>query len=287
MSRAISHRTSGKTFCELLRVMLRVSPMSALRRLLRVLPTKLRRFALSIFRLRVNRLSIVRLAARRQGHYEKRLKQRTRRFSFLLDDARFTKDRWRLGIHAGSVTGRGLTKEWLQHRQWPVWINALCSALLSSNSDRFSGRKLFDFGNSRSPRRERRLCRCHLACGWRRSSGRCGHRDYGWCALRRTQGVCNWCGHRPLPASARFSTIQDNTTVFGHSRPAGLDAMLLQQFGNGGIGRILSAQFGDGLMDWFQAGKRHAMRIRPELLNCLAQRFKIERWWCGWCVHTL
>jgi hypothetical protein len=27
------------------------------------------------------------------------------------------------------------------------------------------------------------------------------------------------------------------------------------------------------------------MRNRPELLNCLAERFKIGRW-CAWCVHN-
>jgi hypothetical protein len=36
---------------------------------------------------RVNRRSIVWLAPRYQGHYEKRLKQLTRLFSFLLDNA--------------------------------------------------------------------------------------------------------------------------------------------------------------------------------------------------------
>lgn len=39
--------------------------------------------------LRVNRRSILRLAVRRQGHYEKRLKQLTRRFRSSVDDACF------------------------------------------------------------------------------------------------------------------------------------------------------------------------------------------------------
>ena len=52
----------------------------------------------SNFQLRVNRLSIVWLAARRQGRFA------LLPFDFHLDDARFAKDRWRLGIHAGSVT---------------------------------------------------------------------------------------------------------------------------------------------------------------------------------------
>ena len=52
-------------------------------------------------RLRVNRRLIVWLAARRQG------RSALLPFGFHLDDARCAKDRWRLGIHAGSVTVAG------------------------------------------------------------------------------------------------------------------------------------------------------------------------------------
>ena len=51
---------------------------------------------LSTFRLRVNRPLMVWLAARRQGP--------PRCAEVHLDDARFAKDRWRLRLHAGSVT---------------------------------------------------------------------------------------------------------------------------------------------------------------------------------------
>src|SRR5208282_4474945 len=87
------------------------------------------------------------------------------------------------------------------------------------------------------------------------------------------------------PALARFTAFQDDAVVFGYTRRAGLDAMLYQQISNRGVGHILLTQFQDGLMDWFQAVERHAMRIRPEFLNRFAQRFKIGHW-CGWCVHN-
>ena len=53
--------------------------------------------------------------------------------------------------------------------------------------------------------------------------------------------------------------------------------MLLQQFSNGGVGRILLTQFHDGIMDGFQTVERDAMRIRPKFLNRFTQRFKIGR----------
>ena len=56
---------------------------------------------LSIPCLCVNRRLIVWLAARRQGRFA------LLPFDFHLDDARFAKGQWRLGIHAGSVTVAG------------------------------------------------------------------------------------------------------------------------------------------------------------------------------------
>ena len=54
--------------------------------------------------------------SRGQGHYEKRLKQMARRFSFLLDRVRFAKG-WHLGITlgvcmSGSRAGMKRTPQW-------------------------------------------------------------------------------------------------------------------------------------------------------------------------------
>jgi hypothetical protein len=38
-------------------------------------------------------------------------------------------------------------------------------------------------------------------------------------------------------------------------------------------------------MEWFEIVELDAMRIGPEFLNRLAERFKIGRWY-GWCVHN-
>ena len=61
---------------------------------------------LSTSLLRVNRPLIVWLAARRQGP--------PRCAAVHLDDARFAKDRWRLRLHAGSVTVIGGKGEYLR-----------------------------------------------------------------------------------------------------------------------------------------------------------------------------
>ena len=103
--------------------------------------------------------------------------------------------------------------------------------------------------------------------------------------LRRGRDICGWRGSRPFAPFALFAAFQDDAAVFGHTRPAGLDAILLQQFSNEEIGRIFAAQFHDGVMEWFQIVERDAMRIRPEFLNRFAQRFQIGRW-CDWCVHN-
>ena len=168
---------------------------------------------------------------------------------------------------------------------------AFVCAGLSSKSDRFAGGKLFDLRNPGSLRRERRIVFWRRRAIARRRSGRrwggrrgfCGH---GWRVLRRGQGIGHWCGVGPFPAFARFPAFQDDAAIFGHPRPAGPDAMLLQQIGDGGVGRILLAQCHDGIVNWFQAVERDAVRIGPEFLNRLAQRFKIESGW-GWCVHDL
>ena len=89
--------------------------------------------------------------------------------------------------------------------------------------------------------------------------------------MRRDQGICHWCGVGPFPPFAGFPAFQDDAAVFGHPRPAGLDAMLLQQIRDGGVGRILPTQFYDGIVDWFQTVERDAMRIRPEFLNGFTQ----------------
>ena len=59
--------------------------------------------------------------------------------------------------------------------------------------------------------------------GWRGRRGFCGH---GWRTLRRGRDICGWRGFRPFPPLARFAAFQDDAAVFGHTRPAGLDAML-------------------------------------------------------------
>src|SRR5258706_9540795 len=109
------------------------------------------------------------------------------------------------------------------------------------------------------------------------SDSRCRRR--GWCGfcgldgrtLRRGRDICGWRGSCPFAPLALFAALQDDAAIFGHTRPAGLDPMLFQQFSNGGIGHILLTQFHDGIMDGFQTVERDTMRNRPELLNRLAE----------------
>lgn len=64
--------------------------------------------------------------------------------------------------------------------------------------------------------------------------------------------------------------------------------MLLQQFSNHRIRCLLVTQRSDGVMEWLEIAERDTMRVRPELLNRLVQRFEIGRWFgCSWCVHNL
>ena len=95
--------------------------------------------------------------------------------------------------------------------------------------------------------------------------------------LRRGRDIYNRHGFRPLPSFARFSAVQDDAAIFGHTRPAGFDTMLLQQFSNGRIRYISLPQIRDKFMNWFQIVERDTMRIRPELLNGFAQSFEIGR----------
>ena len=60
-------------------------------------------------------------------------------------------------------------------------------------------------------------------CRRRGRRGFCGH---GWRTLRRGREICGWRGFRPFPSLARFAALQDDAAVFGHTRPAGLDAMV-------------------------------------------------------------
>ena len=144
------------------------------------------------------------------------------------------------------------------------------------------------FSNAWSARGEGRIFfwRRDVACERRcRRRGRRGLCSHGWRTWRRGRDICRWCGFRPFAPFALFAAFQDDAAVFGHSRPAGLYPMLLQQIRNGRIGQASLTQFHDGIMDGFQPVERDAMRNRPELLNRLAKRFKIGRW-CGWCVHN-
>ena len=110
----------------------------------------------------------------------------------------------------------------------------------------------------------RRDIACNRRC---RRRGRCGFYGHGWRTLRR--------GSRPFSPFSLFAAFQDDAAVFGHTRPAGLDAILLQQFRNHRIGSLPVTQFRDKIMDWLQAVERDSAWIGPELLNRLAQRFKI------------
>jgi hypothetical protein len=144
-------------------------------------------------------------------------------------------------------------------------------------------------GNARS---SRGVCRiffwrldvvCDGCC--RRGCGRRGLWGHGWRTWRRGRDICRWRNFRPFPPFALFAAFQDDAAVFGHTRPAGLYPMLYQQIRNGRIGHASLTQFHDGIMDGFQTVEWDAMRSRPELLNRLAERFKIGRW-CAWCVHN-
>ena len=130
--------------------------------------------------------------------------------------------------------------------------------------------------------RWRRDIACDNCCRRRGRRGFCGH---GWRTLKRGRDIDDRRDFRPFPPFVFFAAFQDDAAVFGHTRPAGLDAMLLQQVGNGGVGHSLLTQFHDGIMDEFQTGERDAMRNWPELLNRLAKRFEIGRW-CSWRVHN-
>jgi hypothetical protein len=67
----------------------------------------------------------------------------------------------------------------------------------------------------------------HRRC--RSQHGFCGH---GWHTWKRDRRIRCWCCFCPLPPLARFAAVQDDAAVFGHARPAGLDAVLLQKFCN-------------------------------------------------------
>ena len=119
-------------------------------------------------------------------------------------------------------------------------------------------------------------------CRRRGRRGFCGH---GWRTLRRGRDICGWRGFRPFPPFALFAAFQDDAAVFGHTRPAGLYPMLLQQISNDRIGKLSPAQVHDNIMDEFQTVERDAMRIRLKFLSRLAQSFQIGRW-CGWHIHN-
>jgi len=91
------------------------------------------------------------------------------------------------------------------------------------------------FGNAWSARGEgriffwRRDFACDRRCrrrGWR---GLCGH---GGRTLRRGSDNDGWRGFHPFSPLARFAAVQDDAAVFGHARPTGLHAMLLQKLCN-------------------------------------------------------
>ena len=113
-------------------------------------------------------------------------------------------------------------------------------------------------------------CLAHRRSGrrWRGRRVFCGH---GWRILRRGWDIYGWRDFRPFAPLARFPAFQDDAAVFGYARPAGLNAILLQDFRNDKIGCLLATQFHDGVMERFQIVKRNAMRIRPEFLNRRAQ----------------
>ena len=73
-------------------------------------------------------------------------------------------------------------------------------------------------------------------------------------------------------ALASLAALQDDTTVFGHARPACLYSILYQQIGYGSIGRIFTAQFHDGIMERLQIAEWNATRIGLLFLNRLAQQ---------------
>ena len=124
---------------------------------------------------------------------------------------------------------------------------------------------------------------CLLVAACHCQRGFCGH---DWHTLRRGRDSCGWRGSRPFAPLAFFAAFQDDAPVFGHTRPAGLDPMLFQQFSNGCIGRIFIAQFHDGIMERLQIAEWNATWIGLIFPNCFAQRFKIERW-CNLCVHNV
>ncbi len=86
--------------------------------------------------------------------------------------------------------------------------------------------------------RWRRDIACDRRCRRRGRRGFCG---LGGRALRRGRDICGWRNFRPFPPFALLAAFQDDAAVFGHTRPAGLDPMLFQQFSYGGIGHILLA----------------------------------------------
>ena len=97
-------------------------------------------------------------------------------------------------------------------------------------------------------------------------------------AGRRIFFSYDWRSFRPFPPFALFAVFQDDAAVFGHARTAGFDTILLQQFRNHRIRRLLVTQRSDGVMEWLEIAEWDAMRIRPEFLNRLVQRFEIGRW---------
>jgi hypothetical protein len=95
--------------------------------------------------------------------------------------------------------------------------------------------------------------------------------------LRRSRNVDGGSGLGALAPFSPLAALQDDTTVFGHTRPAGLDSILLQYFCNGSVGRIFATQFHNGIMERFQIAEWNATRIGLVLLNRFMQQFKVGR----------
>ena len=102
-------------------------------------------------------------------------------------------------------------------------------------------------------------------------------------AIRISRGECRnidgWCGAGVLPPLSPLAAFQDDAPIFGHTRPAGVHAVLLKQLGNARVGRIFATQFQDGVMEWFQIIERNAAWVGLKFLNHLVQQFKIRRRW--------
>jgi hypothetical protein len=133
----------------------------------------------------------------------------------------------------------------------------------------------FHVGDVRSAGMVGRTFFCRRRAIAPRRSGRRGFGRYGWRTLSRDRSIDGWHGASAFAPFARFSAFEDNAAVFGHTRPAGLEAVLLQQVSDGSVGHILLTQFHDGIMNRFQTVERNAMRIRLVFLNRFLQSFEI------------